>query len=81
VTLRRHSVRIAGHATSVSIEDAFWDEIQKAAIEDGISTTRLIERVDRSRMDGTTPGAKPSNLSSALRIYVLTHLRGKIGKG
>jgi len=81
VTLRRHSVRIAGHATSVSIEDAFWDEIQKAAIEDGISTTRLIERVDRSRMDGTMPGAKPSNLSSALRIYVLTHLRAKIGKG
>ncbi len=83
MTLRRHSVRIAGHATSISIEDAFWQEIRRAAKEDGISTARLIEAVDRARTgddgggsgDGA-PGLKGApNLSSALRLYVLERLR------
>ena len=78
--LRRHSVRIAGHPTSVSIEDAFWQEIKRAAIEDGISTTRLIETVDRSRMAGAAPDVPPPNLSSALRLYVLTRLQAQAGR-
>ena len=79
MTLRRHSVRIAGHATSISIEDAFWQEIRRAAKEDGISTARLIEAVDRARTadkEVGAPGLKSSpNLSSALRLYVLERLR------
>ncbi len=79
MTLRRHSVRIAGHATSISIEDAFWQEIRRAAKEDGISTARLIEAVDRARTGGDgdgAPGLKGApNLSSALRLYVLERLR------
>ncbi len=79
MTLRRHSVRIAGHATSISIEDAFWQEIKRAAKEDGISTARLIEAVDRARTadkEVGAPGLKGSpNLSSALRLYVLERLR------
>lgn len=81
MTLRRHSVRIAGHPTSVSIEDAFWHEIVRAAREDGISTTRLIETVDRARTEGTTPDRPPPNLSSALRLYVLARLQARAGKG
>lgn len=81
MTLRRHSVRIADHPTSVSIEDAFWEEIKRAAIEDGISTTRLIELVDRDRTDGASPDVPPPNLSSALRLYVLARLQAKAGKG
>ena len=80
MTLRRHSVRIAGHLTSVSIEDAFWQEIRRAAIEDGISTARLIEAVDRARTAEATPAAKPPNLSSALRLYVLARLQARAGK-
>ncbi|MCZ6885792.1 MAG: ribbon-helix-helix domain-containing protein [Alphaproteobacteria bacterium] len=79
MTLRRHSVRIAGHATSISIEDAFWQEIRRAAKEDGISTARLIEAVDRARTadkEVGAPGLKGApNLSSALRLYVLERLR------
>lgn len=75
MTLKRHSVRIAGHATSVSIEDAFWQEITRAAKEDGVSTARLIEIVDQARTDGLPPGAEPPNLSSALRLYVLERLK------
>jgi predicted DNA-binding ribbon-helix-helix protein len=80
MTLRRHSVRIAGHPTSVSIEDEFWREIQQAATEDSISTTRLIEMVDRARTDGAAPDVQPSNLSSALRLYVLARLQARAGK-
>ncbi len=78
MSLRRHSVRIAGHATSVSIEDAFWAEVvQNAAREDGISAARLIERIDRERSTGLPPGAAPPNLSSALRLYVLDRLKNQ----
>ena len=80
MTLRRHSVRIAGHPTSVSIEDAFWQEIKRAASEDGISTTRLIEVVDRSRIAGATPDAPPPNLSSALRLFVLDRVKARAGR-
>ncbi len=80
MTLRRHSVRIAGHPTSVSIEDAFWQEIRRAAKQDGISTARLIEAVDRARTAEATPAAKPPNLSSALRLYVLARFQARAGK-
>ena len=77
MTLRRHSVRIAGHATSISIEDAFWQEINRAAKEDGISTARLIEAVDRARSNDGEDDEEQPNLSSALRLYVLERLRAK----
>ena len=81
MTPRRHSVRIAGHPTSVSIEDAFWQEIQRAARQDGISIARLIEEVDRARMAEASTSAKPPNLSSALRLYVLARLQARAAKG
>jgi predicted DNA-binding ribbon-helix-helix protein len=81
MTLRRHSLRIAGHATSISIEDEFWQEITQAAKDDGISVARLVETVDRARIDnasiisdGSTP---PPSLSGALRVYVLKRLQTK----
>lgn len=80
MTVRRHSVRIAGHPTSVSIEDAFWEEIERTAEEDGISAARLIEMVDRQRMTGTPTAAKPPNLSSALRLYVLARLQARAAR-
>jgi len=77
---QRHSVRIAGHPTSVSMEDAFWQEIRRAAAEDGISTARLIEAVDRARTAEASAKAPPPNLSSALRLYVLARLQARVGK-
>ncbi len=67
--LRKHSVVIAGHRTSVSLENAFWWELRKLAEERGVSLNRLVTEVDRNR-----PGSD-SNLSSALRLYVLGVLR------
>lgn len=77
---RRHSVRIAGHATSVSIEDPFWEELRRAAAAEGIGLSHLIERIDRGRMAGGAAGRTPANLSSALRLYVLERLKAEAGR-
>ncbi len=58
---RRHSVVVSGHRTSVSIEDAFWDELVAIAAARGLSINALVGEIDHGR-DG--------NLSSAIRLYV-----------
>ena len=60
--IRKHSVRLAGHQTSVSIEDAFWDQLILIAREQDLSINSLITQLDTDRT---------GNLSSAIRIYVL----------
>lgn len=62
--LRKRSVSIAGHATSVSLEDAFWDALTEIAKRRGESVSALIRDIDAGR-DG--------NLSSAIRVFVLRH--------
>ncbi|WP_421857927.1 ribbon-helix-helix domain-containing protein [Oricola sp.] len=62
--VRKHSVTISGHRTSFSVEDAFFDGLRRTAERRGLSLAALIAVIDE---------AKPadSNLSSALRIFVL----------
>tara|TARA_R110000787_G_scaffold63679_7_gene143593 strand:+ start:15454 stop:15675 length:222 start_codon:yes stop_codon:yes gene_type:complete len=60
--LRKRSVSIAGHATSVSMEDAFWVRLTAIAKVRGVSVSRLIRDVDATR---------EGNLSSALRVFIL----------
>ncbi|HEM47104.1 MAG TPA: aryl-sulfate sulfotransferase [Alphaproteobacteria bacterium] len=64
--LRKHSVMIAGHRTSVSLEDAFWHVLRRIARQRGESVGRLIASIDRERT---------GNLSSALRVFVLEQLQ------
>ncbi len=61
-TIKKRSVEIAGHRTSLSLEEAFWRALKRIAAQDGVSINRLIERIDRERA---------GNLSSAVRVYVL----------
>ena len=75
--LRKHSVTIAGHRTSLSLEEPFWQELKTLARAEGLSLAGLIERIDRER----TARDRPDNLSSALRVYVLERLRAEIGRG
>ena len=60
--IRKRSVTIAGHATSVSVEDAFWDELCRIAEARGLPVRALIAEIDADR---------GGNLSSALRVFVL----------
>lgn len=64
--VKKRSVTIAGHTTSISLEEPFWLELQKIADAEKITLSKLISRIDKSR--GT-------NLSSALRLYVLHSLK------
>jgi predicted DNA-binding ribbon-helix-helix protein len=64
--LKKRSVTIAGHRTSVSLEPEFWDALTDIAVRRGTSLAGLIGEVDASRR---------GNLSSALRVFVLGEVR------
>ena len=66
-TLRKHSVSIAGHRTSVTLEVAFWESLAEIARRDQTTVAALIARIDDAR---AADPAKP-NLSSAIRVFVL----------
>jgi predicted DNA-binding ribbon-helix-helix protein len=68
--LRKHSATLHGHRTSFTLEDAFWDALRNIAATREIPLARLIAEVDDSRSDG-------SNLSSALRVFVLDAVRSQ----
>lgn len=62
----KHSIVIAGHRTSVSLEEPFWRALKEIAVADGLSLAALVAQVDAGR------GA--ANLSSALRVFVLERM-------
>ncbi|MBT7944040.1 MAG: ribbon-helix-helix domain-containing protein [Alphaproteobacteria bacterium] len=64
--IRKRSVMIAGHATSVSLEAAFWEALKNIAKRRGLSLNALIAEIDRERTD-----TAQANLSSAIRVFVL----------
>lgn len=67
-TVIKRSLAIAGHRTSISLEDAFWEGLRQLADERKLSVAALVAEIDAAR------GA--SNLSSAIRVFVLTSLTG-----
>jgi predicted DNA-binding ribbon-helix-helix protein len=64
--MKKRSVKILGHTTSVSLEEPFWLELKTIAREEGLSLNALIVKIDETRK---------GNLSSALRLYVLEKLK------
>jgi predicted DNA-binding ribbon-helix-helix protein len=63
----KRSVVIDGHKTSVSLEDAFWSGLRDIAHGQRETLSKLVSDIDRSR--------RQSNLSSAIRLFVLESLR------
>lgn len=61
--LKKRSVNLAGHATSLALEPEFWAVLDRAATEDGASLAALIQRIDNTR------GDRP--LASACRVFAL----------
>src|SRR5215468_4093732 len=59
----KRSIVIAGHKTSVSLEDAFWEGLKEIAGERHTSLSDLVAAIDSERQHG--------NLSSAIRLFVL----------
>ncbi len=64
----KRSIVIAGHKTSVSLEDAFWEALKEIAASRRLTLSDLVATIDSARTQG--------NLSSAIRLFVLDHYRG-----
>jgi len=65
----KRSIVIAGHKTSVSLEDAFWKSLKDIAIGRQCTLSDLVAAIDTDRQHG--------NLSSAIRLFVLDHFQAK----
>ena len=71
--MEKRSVRIAGHATSVSLEPAFWEALGELAARRRLSLNALLSAIDAER---------GGNLSSAIRLFVLVSCRrGELDAG
>ena len=66
--LKKRSLTIAGHPTSVSLEPDFWRALEEIAAARGLSLTALMAEIDRGR---------GGRLASAARLFVLAALRGE----
>ena len=64
--IAKHSLVIAGHRTSISLEDAFWKGLKTIAAADQRSLASLVAQIDATRGE--------ANLSSAIRVFVLERL-------
>jgi predicted DNA-binding ribbon-helix-helix protein len=68
----KRSIVIAGHKTSVSLEDSFWSGLKEIAAERGQTLSDLVASIDTKRAGG--------NLSSAIRLFVLDYYRAAAGR-
>jgi len=69
--MKKRSVSIAGHQTSISIEEPFWQALRGIAAERGQSLAGLIAAIDGDRPAQT-------NLSSAIRLAVLAWYQARV---
>ena len=74
--MRRYSLSLHGHRTSVSLEPAFWDVLRALAKDQGQSVASLVQDIDDERIKA---GAA-NGLSSALRVYVLKAVQKQAGR-
>jgi predicted DNA-binding ribbon-helix-helix protein len=66
----KRSIVIAGHKTSVSLEDAFWIGLKEIATDRDVGLSELVRIIDTDRQYG--------NLSSAIRLFVLGFYRDQM---
>ena len=65
-SIGKHSLIVAGHSTSISLEEAFWLGLKAIAARRGLTVAALVAEIDQGR--------GPANLSSAVRVHVLNGL-------
>ena len=65
--VKKRSMVISNHKTSLTLEDGFWLSLKEIAAHEELPLAQLVARIDRDRQH--------ANLSSAIRLYVLDHYR------
>ena len=90
--MQKHAITIRGHRTSVSLEPEFWAALRQLATAEGRSLAALVAEIDAARsagggqakggggQTGLDAAAKLTGLSSAIRVYVLQKINGKVKK-
>jgi predicted DNA-binding ribbon-helix-helix protein len=68
-SVAKRSIVIDGHKTSVSLEDAFWNDLKDIAYTQRTTPSELVAQINGVR--------KQRNLSSAIRLFVLEHFRSQ----
>jgi len=68
--ITKRSIVLAGHKTSVSLEDRFWMALKDIAASRHMTLSNLVASIDSERKHG--------NLSSAIRLFVLNHYRARL---
>jgi len=69
---RKRSMTIAGHRTSISLEEPFWQALQEMARAEGLSPTEFVTRIDAER--------GRISLSSAIRLHLFAASRANIDR-
>ena len=67
----KRSIVVAGHKTSVSLEEAFWNGMKEISSLRNMTLSELVGEIDGNRQQG--------NLSSAIRLFVLDHFKSRAG--
>ncbi len=65
--IKKHSLKISRHTTSISLEDEFWIELKIIAKTKKTTLNALVSEIDKNRKD--------ENLCSAIRVYILNHIK------
>src|SRR5471032_2567618 len=65
----KRSIVVAGHKTSVSLEEAFWNGMKEISVLRDMTLSELVGEIDTNRQQG--------NLSSAIRLFVLDYFRSR----
>ncbi|MDC3401654.1 ribbon-helix-helix domain-containing protein [Alphaproteobacteria bacterium] len=68
MTIKKRSIQIAGHSTSLSLEPEFWQALRDIATQRGTSIAKLVEEIDTKQEAG--------GLSGRIRVFILNHYRG-----
>jgi predicted DNA-binding ribbon-helix-helix protein len=74
--MKKHSVVIHGHSTSITLEDAFWHALKTEAQKQKTSLNKLIAQIDDKR----AVSQEKQNLSSAIRLYILKTLQSRLNE-
>lgn len=65
-TVKKRSVVVGGHRTSISLEQAFWEALQQLAAQQAKTINQMVSDID---------AARSGNLSSAIRVWLLDRAR------
>ena len=69
--MKKRSLQIMGHSTSISMEDEFWSVLKEIAESQKTTIQELITQIDLQRT---------GNLSSAVRVFILNNLKNELQK-